>query len=310
MSHVLPIVRAMRRPRAAGNSSCLPTRARARRVLPLMAAVCACALAGCVETAVRASRATPLPQFLALSRDRSSETYRLAPGDILSTRFYFNPQLDEDVAVRPDGSISLTLVGDMPAGGKTAAELSADVTKAFAPLFVKSNATVIVRQFSNYRVFTGGQLRNPGQLNLITGARTVLESLAASGGVTDQGTLTHVFLIRRLSDHRSAIVADLNVSAALSGKDPSQDVSLMPDDYVFVPRSGAADVNLALQQYVFNNLNLAAGVGISINYNANTSTLYRGVLPTNQNTLPGGTTPVPMPTTSPTPTAPAPTPTR
>jgi protein involved in polysaccharide export with SLBB domain len=275
-----------------------------------MMAMAALALAGCVETSVHASRATPLPQFLALSRTRGSENYRLAPGDLLTTRFYFNPQLDEDVAVRPDGSISLTLVGDMPAAGKTAAELSADVTNAFARLFTKPNAVVIVRQFTNYRVFTGGQLRNPGQFSLITGARTVLESLAASGGVTDQGTLTHVFLIRRLADRRAPIVADLDISAALSGKDPSQDVSLLPDDYVFVPRSGAADLNLAMQQYVFNNLNFATGAYVGVNYNANTSTLYRGTVPTNQMPVPGGNPPPTMPTTSPTPTTPPAAPTR
>lgn len=285
-------------------------RARRRHLLPLTAAAVALVFGACVETAVHASRATPLPQFLALSRAHPSENYRLAPGDVLSTRFYFNPQLDEDVTVRPDGSISLTLVGDMPAAGKTAAELSADVTKAFAGLFVKSTAVVIVRQFTNYRVFTGGQLRNPGQLSLITGARTVLESLAASGGVTDQGTLTHVFLIRRVADKSAPIVADLDVSAALSGRDPSQDVALMPDDYVFVPRSGAADLNLAMQQYVFNNLNLATGAYIGVNYNANTTTLYRGTPTTNPNTNPGANTPASMPTTPPMPTTAAPAPTR
>jgi len=224
-------------------------------------------MGGCTATSVSVSRATPLAQFLSASRAATPQTYKLVPGDQLTTRFYFNPQLDEDLQVRPDGNISLSLIGELRAAGKTAAELSSEITKAYAQYFVKPTAVVIVRQFTGYRVFTAGELRNPGQFSLVTGARTVLESLAASGGVTDTGTLTHVILIRRLPTQREPMVAELDVADALSGADPSQDVTLMPNDFVFVPRSGAADVNLALQQYLFRNFNLSTGATFGAAYN-------------------------------------------
>src|SRR5262245_46072610 len=134
-------------------------------------------------------------------------------------RAYYNPQLDEDVQVRPDGNISLSLVGDMRAAGKTAAELSADITKAYAQYFVKPTAIIIVRQFTSYRVFTAGELRQPGQFSLLTGASTVLEAISASGGVTDNGTLTSIILIRHLPGAPAPMVAELDVSEALSGDD-------------------------------------------------------------------------------------------
>jgi len=223
----------------------------------------------CVETSVGVSRATPLSTFLARSRASTAAVYRLVPGDQITTRFYFNPQLDEDLQVRPDGNISLSLIGELRAIGKTAAELSGEITKAYAQYFVKPTAVVIVRQFTGYRVFTAGELRNPGQLSLVTGARTVLESLAASGGVTDNGTLTHVILIRRLGAERAPMVAELDLADALSGDDPSQDVSLMPNDFIYVPRSGAADFNLAMQQYFLRNLNFSTGASVGASYQIN-----------------------------------------
>jgi polysaccharide export outer membrane protein len=225
-----------------------------------------CLTVGCTELSVGVSRPTPLSQFMAASRSATGQVYRLVPGDQLTTRFYFNPQLDEDLLVRPDGNISLSLIGEMRAVGKTAGELSAEITKAYAQYFVKPTAVVIVRQFTSYRVFTSGELRNPGQFSLLTGARTVLDSLAASGGVTDNGTLTHVILIRRLPTQQHPMVAELDLADALSGEDPSQDVVLMPNDFVYVPKSGAAGFNLAMQQYLYRNLNLANSVGVSVGY--------------------------------------------
>jgi polysaccharide biosynthesis/export protein len=232
-------------------------------------------LGGCTELSVSVSKPTPLSRFVQLSGAYQAVSYRLIPGDQITMRCYYNPQLDEEVQVRPDGNISLSLVGELRAAGRTAAELSADITKAYAQYFVKSTAVVIVRQFAGHRVFTAGELKLPGQLNLLTGARTVLESIAASGGITADGTLTHVILIRRLPSQSRPMVAELNLAKALSGDDPAQDVQLMPNDFVYVPRSGAADFNAAMQQYVFRNLNLATNVGVSAGYNLQPTTVTR-----------------------------------
>jgi polysaccharide biosynthesis/export protein len=219
-----------------------------------------CVASGCTALSVGVSDPVPVTKLVQLSRPYRSVGYRLMPGDQLTMRAYYNPQLDEDIQVRPDGLISLSLLGDIPAAGKTASELSADITKAYSQYFVKPTAVVIVREFTGYRVFTSGELRTPGQLNLLTGAQTVLESIAASGGLTEDGTLTSVILIRRLPSQAKPMVAELNLADALSGDDPSQDVTLMPNDFVYVPRSGMADFNAAMQQYLFRNLNLSTSI--------------------------------------------------
>jgi protein involved in polysaccharide export with SLBB domain len=239
------------------------------KALVRLAVVAQCfgvAASGCTELSVSVSRPTPLSQFIAQSRASVTQVYRLTPGDQLTARFYYNPQLDEDLQVRPDGNISLSLIGELRAVGKTPNELSSEITNAYAQYFVKPTAVVIVRQFTGHRVFASGELRNPGQFNLVTGARTVLEGLAASGGVTETGTLTQVILIRRLPSMKQPMVAELDLSDALSGDDPTQNVELMPNDFIFVPRSGAANVNLAMQQYLFRNLNLSTGINAGASY--------------------------------------------
>ena len=234
------------------------------RLLQLIAALVALCT-GCVATAVSSPDSVPLRDFLARSRAQP-HTYRCRVGDLLTTRFFFNPQLDQDTVVRPDGKIALKLVGEVHAEGKRPQDLSAEISRAYAPLFHKSSAVVIVKETTGYRVFTAGQLHNPGQISLVTGAKTVLESLAVSGGVTEEGTLSHVYLIRKLPSEKYPIIAELNLKDALSGEDPTQDVELMPDDFVFVPNSSAANLNLALQQYFYRNLNFSTGVGVGVGF--------------------------------------------
>jgi polysaccharide biosynthesis/export protein len=221
---------------------------------------------GCSGLAVRAYRPVPVSDLLRRSRPYQATTYRLVPGDQLTTRFYFNPQLDEDVRVRPDGSISLSLVGDLPAAGRTVAQLSTDITNAYTRYFVKANAVVIVREFSEHRIFTAGELHHPGQLSLLSNARTVLESIAASGGLTDEAGINQVILIRRLPSEPQPLVAQLDLGKALSGEDPTQDVPLMANDFLYVPKSGVADMNLAMHQYVFRNLNLSTNASVTATY--------------------------------------------
>lgn len=227
------------------------------------------ALQGCTALSVGVSRETPLPRLLQLSQGYTSQGYRIQPGDQLTTRCYYNPQLDEDLQVRPDGNISLSLIGELRAAGKTAAELSNEITKAYAQYFVKPTAVVIVRQFNRHNVFTAGELRNPGQFSVVTQATTVLEALSASGGVTEDGTLTSIILIRRLPNQAHPMVTELDIAEALSGDDPMQDVKLMPGDFIYVPRSGMADFNYALQQYVYRTFNFSTSAGVSASYNLN-----------------------------------------
>jgi protein involved in polysaccharide export with SLBB domain len=225
----------------------------------VLAGVSACAS----DTTVRPIKTTPLEEVLVIGDDFAKLGYVINSGDDLTIRFYYNPQLDEDLRVRPDGKISLALIGDVQAAGKLPEALSNDVTTAYRTFLNRPNAVVIVRRFASARAFIAGEVQKPGQLDMQQQSQTILQGIAAAGGVTDKATLKQVVVLRRVSNWPEPMVFKLNLLSALDGTDLKQNVLLMPNDLVYVPRSDIADVNLALQQYIFNNLNLSTSAGLT-----------------------------------------------
>ncbi len=226
----------------------------------------AVSLSGCTAVSVGVSDGVPIQQMVSAGREISGRPYLIQPGDDLTVRFYYNPQLDEDLRVRPDGKISLSLVGELQASGKRPDQLSADVTNAYSHYFVKSTAVVILRHSADDVVFVAGEVHGPGQFNIEQGARTVLDCLALSGGVTDNATLRSVILVRRSAEGPKPLVSELDLSDALSGSDVNQNLALAPGDLIYVPKSGMADVNLAIHLFLLNNLNLSTSGGASLNH--------------------------------------------
>ena len=126
-------------------------------------------LGGCVQSSVYVGEIAPLDQGIAIADGERGKTYTVNAGDDLTVRFYYNPQLDEDVRVRPDGSISLSLIGEIPAAGKTPAELSEQITSNYAEFLTKPKAVVIMRNFARARAFVAGEVFRPGMLSLAQG---------------------------------------------------------------------------------------------------------------------------------------------
>jgi polysaccharide biosynthesis/export protein len=222
------------------------------------------ALGACeTATTVRPIKTTPLEEVLVIGDDFNRLGYVINTGDDLTVRFYYNPQLDEDLRVRPDGKISLALIGEVQAAGKVPEALSNDITTQYRTFLNRPNAVVILRRFASARAFLGGEVQKPGLLDMQQQSQTVLQSIAAAGGVTENATLEEVVVLRRVSNWPEPLVFKLNLKKALDGTDPRQNVLLLPNDLVYVPRSDIADVNLALRQYIFNNLQLSTSAGIT-----------------------------------------------
>lgn len=235
------------------------------RVLRRSATACAMllGLAACSATSVSPIKTTPLDEVLLIGDDLARQGYVVNAGDDLTIRFYYNPQLDEDLRVRPDGKISLALVGEIQAAGKKPELLSRDIMTAYRAHLNRPNAVVIVRRFASARAFLAGEVQKPGQLEMQQQSQTVLQGIAAAGGVTENATLRQVVVMRRVPNWPETLVFTLDLLKALDGTDQRQDVTLFPNDIVYVPRSDVADVNLAMRQYLFNNLNLSTGAAVS-----------------------------------------------
>lgn len=214
----------------------------------LLGVLCAVVLSGCYYNVTK----TPPPDAA-----RSAVTppapppYTIRAGDQLAVKFYQNPDLNENVLVRPDGKVSLQLIGDVQAAGLEPAVLSAQLRKAYVSELAKPRIVVSVRRLGG-RVYVGGEVGKPGIVPL-TANLTLIQAIQEAGGFLPTAHLSQVVLVRRDANGHPVGYA-VDVRPTIGGIDPGQDVPLEPYDIAFVPRSKVADLNLFVEQYIRKNL--------------------------------------------------------
>lgn len=133
----------------------------------------------------------------------STAGYVLGPEDVLEVSVWGYADLTRTVAVRPDGRISLPLVGSIAVTGTSVEELTRALTHAYAAYIKNPQVTVIVKDFRKIRVSVLGQVARPGAYTLLPGSR-VLDAISAAGGITNGAFVKEVQLIR--SDRRIAVL--------------------------------------------------------------------------------------------------------
>lgn len=192
-------------------------------------AVITLALAPAAAAAQRAQN-TPVPGAAASVRPWSDDEYRLGPGDKLRVEVYREAQLSQSLQVRPDGKITLPLVGDVLAAGKTSIELRDGLTTALKEYVTNPVVTVIVVEASAAQVFVIGEVANPG-VQVMQGPMTVLQALAQAGGL---GAFAHRSDIRILRKTRNGMqTLRFNYKEAVKGN--TEPVFLQPGDTIVVP---------------------------------------------------------------------------
>ena len=124
--------------------------------------------------------------------------YRLGAGDKMRIEVYRDAQLSQSAQVRPDGKITLPLVGDLEASGKTPAELDDTITLALREYINNPSVTVIVVEAMGSTAYVLGGVNNPGAVQL-QGPVTVLQALALAGGLNDFADRKNIRILRKSS---------------------------------------------------------------------------------------------------------------
>jgi polysaccharide biosynthesis/export protein len=160
--------------------------------------------------------------------------YRIGVSDVIAVSVWKVADLSRSVPVRPDGKISLPLIGDLEAAGKTTSELHdlvvADL-KAYVP---DPDVTVIVEQINSQKYFVLGQVVHPGSYPL-TAPATVVEALAAAGGFVDWARTDNIMVVRRTaSDQTERIRFNYKDWLKKKGKKESP-IRLRNGDVIVVP---------------------------------------------------------------------------
>src|SRR5262249_31804720 len=159
-----------------------------------------------------------------------NDEYRLGPGDKLRIEVYKDTQLSQSVQVRPDGKITLPLIGDLVAVDHTPLELRDTIATQLKEYMTNPSVTVIVVEALAATAFVMGEVNHPGAVTLQGGPLSVIQALALAGGIKDFADTKNIRILRRSS--AAAQTIPFNYKDAIRGAAP---VYLRPGDTVVVP---------------------------------------------------------------------------
>ena len=206
-----------------------------------------------------------------MTRSTQPAPYLIQPGDQLDIKFFYNPEINETVTVRPDGKISLQLVDEVQASGLKPSQLDEILTKEYAQELKKPMITVIVRSFGGQRIFVGGEVNRQGLITIASNM-TPLQAVFNAGGFKETANPGSTIIIRKGPGNKPVPIA-MNLDDAMQGKTGSADFLLQPDDIVYVPKSAIAKANKFVNQYI-EDLLLFRGVSLGFSYEVHSESNY------------------------------------
>jgi protein involved in polysaccharide export with SLBB domain len=215
-------------------------------------------LAGCSGPMLRPAKLSSLPKIQDLQPSLEKSHYLLQLGDEIEVKFYYQADLNEYQAIRPDGKISLQLINDIQAAGMTAQNLAKKITRKYHKILRRPEATVIVKSIVKAKVFIGGKVATPGVME-VESTLTLLQALFQAGGFLDSAEMRQVLLIRRQNNYAKPKIFRLNL------EDPQNDMLLHPFDIVYVPPSSISQVNSFVEEYISKIIPVSFGISYYLN---------------------------------------------
>ncbi len=183
-----------------------------------------------VANAGQPPAATTLPPRASSVRD---DTYVIGTEDVLSINVWKEPEMSKLVPVRPDGMISLPLLGEIKAAGLTPVQLQEQITVPLKKLMSEPEVTVMVTEVHSLSFDIVGQVLKPGYYPL-TRRMTVLDAIAIAGGFRDFAKQKKVYVLRTEANGKQ-VRLPFNYKEVIKGKNPAQNIELQPRDTVVIP---------------------------------------------------------------------------
>ena len=158
--------------------------------------------------------------------------YLIGPNDQLSVIFWRDADLSRDVTVRPDGQISLPLINDVQASGRTPEELRVAITEAATRFVEDPTVSIVVRQINSRMVFITGMIAKPGAYPLMA-PTTVLQLISVAGGLHEYANKENIAVFRDVNGRQ--VRYRFNYKWVLEGRNLRQNIELQPGDTIIVP---------------------------------------------------------------------------
>lgn len=163
----------------------------------------------------------------------AGDDYVIGSGDVLAVNVWKEPDLSRSVPVRPDGKITLPLIGDIQASGITTKQLQAAIEKDLENYISKPAATVIVQEAKSQKFNIMGEVQKPGEYTL-NNPMTVLDSIALAGGFREWAKVKSIYVLRADGNGKSERLP-FNYKKVIKGQATAQNIQLKARDTVVVP---------------------------------------------------------------------------
>ena len=158
--------------------------------------------------------------------------YEVQPSDLLQISVWREPELTQQVLVRPDGGFSFPLAGEINAVGKTVEELRVELVERLSRYIPDLVVTVAVLEIRGNKIYVIGQVNQPGEF-IVNPRVDVMQALSLAGGTTAFASPGDIFVLRRDDEQQQRL--PFNFDAVLRGRNLEQNVLLRSGDVVVVP---------------------------------------------------------------------------
>jgi polysaccharide export outer membrane protein len=161
----------------------------------------------------------------------ASETYVIGPSDVLTVTVWKEPTLSGPILVRPDGMITMPLLGDVQASGLTPLRLADQIASRLKKYFQAPNVSVVVGEIHSKVIYLLGEVGKKGPIEMTPGM-TLLNAIASAGGLTDYANTKKIYILRGETGKQDKI--PVRYKDALRGESEFNLV-LQPGDTIVVP---------------------------------------------------------------------------
>ena len=161
------------------------------------------------------------------------DSFVIGNDDMLAVNVWKEPDVSRSIPVRSDGKISLPLVGEVQAAGKTPLKLEKDIAERLKSYIAEPEVTVMVQQINSQKFNILGQINRPGSY-VLTNSATILDAIALAGGFRDFAKQKSIYVLRQNPDGTETRIP-FNYKEVIKGQNPVQNVKLQPRDTIVIP---------------------------------------------------------------------------
>jgi polysaccharide export outer membrane protein len=164
--------------------------------------------------------------------EETAGSYRIGKGDVLEINVWKEPILSGETIVRSDGMVSLTLIGDVQAAGRTPMELRDDIQKRLVDYVEDPTVSILLKAQTSQKYYVIGEVKLPGEYDLVKDLN-IVQAIARAGGFGEWADKDDIIVLRTLNGVEQRIKVDYK--EIVKGVNTLQNIPIQASDTIIIP---------------------------------------------------------------------------